>query len=202
MWFHPIIDYSIPHKIIYKTISACELLKTCEITSDKQNILNNSNQKIVIIAPGVYRDMDKYENLAQSNINLPFAIAYWRNKTGWNDFFRGKNTFTTGEYHAYTIHNFINRNLVIPIPDWVMILLISILGKFIKIKLFAYPNYRQILSRYLGLLILAYIFFSVIIGLQIYITARVLIPWLLPSITLWNYIRFGLKRQIRTITID
>ena len=67
----------------------------------------------------------------------------------------------------------------------------------IKIKLFAYPNYRQILSIYLGILILAYIFFSVIIGLQIYITARVLIPWLLPSITLWNYIRFGLKDRLK-----
>ena len=74
-----------------------------------------------------------------------------------------------------------------------MILLMSILGKFIRIKLLINPDTKQLVSNYLLALILAYIFLSIIISLQIYITARILIPWLLPSITLWNYICLEIK---------
>lgn len=196
MWFHPVIDYSISKQIIYKTISACELLNTCEISSNKQTILNNFNQKIVIIAPGVYSDMYEYEKQAKDdNRGLPLAIAYWRNQDGWKDFFDGNDTFTGGEIHAYMIHHFINRDLVIPIPDVGMILVVSILGKFVCIKILKSPDYRQLISKYFAGLILTYFLFSLIISLQIYITIRLLIPWLLPSITLWNYIRLELKEN-------
>ncbi|MEM7714858.1 MAG: hypothetical protein AAF349_14985 [Cyanobacteria bacterium P01_A01_bin.68] len=219
MWFHPIIDYSIPQERIYNLISACELLKTCKISSDKQNLLYQitpnslekyltnidaerqkneknsnflsviserigSNKKIVIIAPGAYKD---------SKI-LPLSIAYRRNKNGLRDFFYPINFLTGGEIHAYAIHHYLNRDLVIPIPDCVTILLISILGKFIRIKLLIHPDIRKILSRYSSVLILTYVFSSTIISLQIYVTARILIPWLLPSITLWNYIRLEIKK--------
>ncbi|MEO1428848.1 MAG: CHASE2 domain-containing protein [Cyanobacteria bacterium J06633_8] len=189
MWFYPIVDYSIPKQIIYQTISACQLLNTCEITSDKQTIFDNFNQKIVIIAPGVYSDIYEYELQAKDNESLPLAIAFWRDGDGWKDFFDVNDTFTGGEIHAYMIHHFINRDLVIPIPDCGMILLVSILGKFVSIKISKIPESRQLLSKYSPVLILAYLLFSLIISLQIYISVRVLIPWFLPSITLWNYIR-------------
>ncbi|MGB3638534.1 MAG: CHASE2 domain-containing protein [Rivularia sp. (in: cyanobacteria)] len=189
MWFHPVIDYSIPKQRIYQRISACELLITCEISSNKQTILNNFNRKLVIIAPGVYNDMYEYKKQAEDNRGLPLAIAYWRNQDGWKDFFDGNNTFTGGEIHAFMIHHFINGDLVIPIPDFGMILLVSILGKFVCIKISKNPESRQSLSKYFPGLILTYFLFSLIISLQIYITVRVLIPWFLPSIALWNYIR-------------
>ena len=195
MWFYPIIDYSIPKQTIYQKISACQLLNTCEISSDKQTILNSFDTKIVIIAPGVYKDMDEYEKQAKDSRGLPLAIAYWRDGDGWKDFFDGNNTFTGGEIHAYMIHHFINRDLVIPIPDCGMILLVSILGKFITIKLLKHTEKRQFISNYLAALVLAYCLFSLIISLQIYISLRILIPWLLPSVTLWNYIRLELKEN-------
>ncbi|MEM7553044.1 MAG: CHASE2 domain-containing protein [Cyanobacteria bacterium P01_A01_bin.84] len=195
IWFHPIIDYSIPNKKVYKTIFACELLNTCEIRSNRQTILNNINQKIVIIAPGIYKDMDKYKEQAKDNRNLPLAIAYWRNQGGWNDFFDGRKTFTGGESHAYMIHHFMNRDLVIPIPDFVMILFASILGKTIKVKALKSTIFRYLILQYIAYFILVYILFSLVISLQIYITARVLTPWLFPSITLWNYIRLYLKEK-------
>ena len=195
MWFYPIIDYSIPKQTIYQTISACELLNTCEVSSDKRTILNSFNQKIVLIAPGVYSDMDEYEKQAEDNRGLPLAIAFWRNQDGWKDFFDGNDTFTGGEIHAYMIHHFINRDLVIPIPDSWMILLVSILGKFVCIKISKSPESRQLLSKYFPGLILTYCLFSLIISLQIYISLRILVPWLLPSVTLWNYIRLELKEN-------
>ena len=195
MWFYPIIDYSIPKQTIYQTISACELLNTCEVSSDKRTILNSFNQKIVLIAPGVYNDMDEYEKQAEDNRGLPLAIAFWRNQDGWKDFFDGNDTFTGGEIHAYMIHHFISRDLVIPIPDFAMILLVSVLGKIVCMKILTNRNYRQIISKYSTSLILTYFLFSIIISLQIYITVRLLIPWLLPSVTLWNYIRLELKEK-------
>jgi hypothetical protein len=195
MWFYPIIDYSIPKQTIYQTISACELLNTCEVSSDKRTILNSFNQKIVLIAPGVYNDMDEYKKQAEDNKGLPLAIAYWRNQDGWKDFFDGNDTFTGGEIHAYMIHHFISRDLVILIPDFAMILLVSVLGKIVCMKILTNRNYRQIISKYSTSLILTYFLFSIIISLQIFVTVRLLIPWLLPSVTLWNYIRLELKEK-------
>ncbi|MBV6627285.1 MAG: CHASE2 domain-containing protein [Rivularia sp. (in: Bacteria)] len=195
MWFYPVVDYSIPKQKIYQTISACELLNTCEISSDKQKILNSFDTKIVLIAPGVYSDMDEYEKQAKDNRGLLLAIAYWRDADGWKDFFDGNNTFTGGEMHAYMIHHFINRDLVIPIPDCGMILAVAILGKFIAIKLLIHSESRQFVSYYFTALVLIYCLLSLIISLQIYLSFRILVPWLLPSVTLWNYIRLELKEK-------
>ena len=76
-----------------------------------------------------------------------------------------------------------------------MILLLAILVKFITIKLLKHTEKRQFISNYLAALVLAYCLFSLIISLQIYISLRILVPWLLPSVTLWNYIRLELKEK-------
>ena len=58
----------------------------CDVT---QKLLDKSceiDTKIVIIAPGVYKDMDEYEKQAKDSRGLPLAIAYWRDGDGWKDF--------------------------------------------------------------------------------------------------------------------
>ena len=76
-----------------------------------------------------------------------------------------------------------------------MILLVSVLGKVVCMKILTNRNSRQIIFKYSTGLIFTYFLFSIIISLQIYVTVRLLIPWLLPSVTLWNYIRLEFKEK-------
>lgn len=111
------------------------------------------------------------------------AIAFWR---GW-----GNGEFARGEAHAYMIHHLLTRHLVVPIPNFMIILLAALLGKYITLILQESPSKRRILMMKMWILLGIYIISS----LQIYISVAVLLPWFLPSLTLWNYFRLGLRKK-------
>jgi hypothetical protein len=184
-WFYPIIDFSIPPQVAYNTVSACELLASC-----KGKGYVPIEQQVVIIAPGGYEKAGLSEE-KKDNYTIPLAVAFWRSEKGWSDWLNQKSTFTGGEAHAYMVHHLLTRHLVIPIPDFLMVLLFSLLGKGMTLILLDNPSKKQKLLIKLGGATVVYI----IISLQIYISATVLLPWFLPSVALWNYIRLALRKK-------
>ncbi|MEQ8962056.1 MAG: CHASE2 domain-containing protein, partial [Coleofasciculus sp. C2-GNP5-27] len=179
LWWQPIIDFSIPPNQAYQSISACELLASCPVQS---YIPANLQDKVVLIAPGGYQEAGVKEE-GEDNFSMPWAMYFWRKEAG--------KFFTGGEVHAYMIHQLLTQRLVAPIPDLWMILVAAILGKGIRLILLYNPSQRQKLLKGLGGATAVY----GLIGLQVYISAAILIPFVLPSAVFWNYVRLALARE-------
>lgn len=186
-WFHPIIDFSIPPERAYESISACELLGTC---TGKRKLSDNLKNRIVLIIPGGYEAAGVH-GTGDDNFAIPLAVAFWHGERGWSNLLEGKSTFSGGEAHAYMLHHLLTRRLVVPIPDFLMILLFSLLGKGASLILLDNPSKRQRWLIGLGGITTAY----VIVSLQIYISAAVLMPWFLPLGAFWNHVRLVLRRK-------
>lgn len=186
-WFYPIIDFSIPPNQVYQAISACELLGSCKV---KTKMIGKLDNKIVIIAPGLY-DEAGIDGKGEANQTIPLAVAFGRGKNGWRDWLNGEKTFTKGEAHAYMVNSLLARRIVTPIPDFLMILIAGILGKYIKFILLENPSEKESILNNLRNGSVVYL----ICSLQAYISLAILLPWFLPSITLWNYIRFAVEKK-------
>lgn len=177
IWLHPIIDFSIPPEQVYRSIPAWQLLGNQAVTQSLQ-------QQIVIIAPGGYHEAGivKDGDDTFQDSESPPAIKYWRNQE--NPINKSK-VFTGGQYHAYIVHHLLTQRLVVPIPDLWMIGIAILLGKTIYLlrqrKQFSALQWLISPSIITGLYGL--------VSLQIYISATaILLPWFLPSITLWSYV--------------
>ena len=181
-WFQPIIDYSIPPKQAYQTISACELLGSC--TPTPGIVRENLKSKIVIIAAGGYKQAGVDEK-GEDNDFIPLPIAFWRGEKGWDDVFDGERSFTGGEAHAYTTHHLLNQHLVIPIPNFFMVLIAAVLGKFIVKILQNNPERMGWELMIFGISSVVYVFVS----LQVYVSFEVLVPIVFPFVVLYNYVR-------------
>ncbi|MDF0552534.1 CHASE2 domain-containing protein [Kamptonema sp. UHCC 0994] len=170
MWLQPIIDFSIPPEYIYQHIPAWKLLES------KVNFpnLQHLKQQVVLIAPGGYSEAGVIRD-GEDNFKIPAAVSYWFNQRRHNQ----RRYFTGGEAHAYMIHHFLNKRLVVPIPDlWIMALAI-LLGKGAAIVLA-----RRQQAVWLLLIVTAT---YGLISLQFYITFALLFPWFLPAVTLAIY---------------
>ena len=170
MWLHPIIDFSIPPQQVYQTISAWQLLEDGHDVTKFPDL----KQQIIIIAPGGYLE-------AQDNFPVPAALEYWFAQTA--DPVR-RTSFTGGEIHAYMIDHFLNRRLVLPIPDLWLIVITILFGK-IPVKI----GHNLPISRHgQGVVFLAVIMVYGLVSLQVYISAAILLPWVLPTLTWGTYI--------------
>lgn len=184
MWMHPIIDFSISPQAIYKNIPAWQLLEDQDIPKNFQDL----QDIIVIIAPGGYEEAGlNYDGEDNFLISKFPAIKYWRDQE--NPINQSK-ILTGGEYHAYMVHHLLTNRLVIPIPDFWMVGVAIFIGKGLNLYLVLYLVSRN-KSPQLQSLILVTIITGIygLISLQVYISATaILLPCLLPSITLWFYI--------------
>ncbi|WP_341526341.1 CHASE2 domain-containing protein [Nostoc sp. UHCC 0302] len=183
-WLHPIIDFSIPPHQVYHSIPAWQLL-------ENQAAAVNLQQQIVIIAPGGYYEAgivkEGDDNFRDSE--SPLGIKYWRSQEQPAN---NSTVFTGGEYHAYIIHHFLTQRLVIPIPDLWVIGVAIFLGKnlYLWIHINKYKRWQ--------LLVLPILITGIygLLSLQVYISASaVLLPWFLPSITLWFYVLLTVLRR-------
>ena len=177
-WLHPIIDFSIPPESAYERISACKLLGECQ---GKGKVSEFKNE-VVLIIPGGYKGAG-LEGKNEDNYTIPLAVGFWR---GWEE-----EKFPGGEAHAYMLHHLLTRRLVIPIPDLWMILLIALVGKGMTLILEDNPHQRQLWALRLGAATVVYL----VVSLQIYISGAVLLPWFLPTVLFWNYIRLALRKS-------
>ncbi|NES66003.1 MAG: TIR domain-containing protein, partial [Okeania sp. SIO2D1] len=190
MWLHPIIDFSIPPETVFLRLPAWQVLE-----SSKYQLLATTQLEklpsIVIISAG-YKDAE-FER-RQYIFPLPAAISYLRSQKQPPD---PNRAFTGGEIHAYLVHHFLNQRLVIPIPDLWLIGVAILLGKGIVLILENYSIENKQKSIWLLLFLLNIIYG--LASLQIYITAAILLPLFLPSLTFWACIFFYLIKPKSTI---
>lgn len=164
-WFHPLLDFSIPPKQVYRPISAQQLFK--QIPSDLQPA------PIVLIAAGGY-DEAGVNGHGEDNFTLPSAIAYWNRQQN-----RPVSVFTGAEAHAYMVHHLWYQRWVIPIPDWLGVLLAGSIAHLWSLRR------RQTRFPLKPLLLITGL--SGMIGLQLFISIGILLPWGLPTLLLWLY---------------
>lgn len=186
-WLQPIIDFSIPPDRVYDSISACELLETCPSQGKK---VSNLKEKIVLIIPGGYPEAGVSKE-GEDTVKVPLAVAFWDEKKRRELLAVDKGTFPKGNAHAYMIHHLLTQHLVVPVPDLWLILLAAFLGKGMTLILLSNPRHQKKLLWGLGGANAIYL----IGGLQVYISASVLLPWLLPSVVFWNYLRLAFRRK-------
>lgn len=192
MWLHPIIDFSIPPNRVYDSIPAWKLLEggvvgNGELGVGFKSTFPNLQKQVVIVAPGGYGEAGLSQD-KEDNFELPAAVAYWRSQ---ENPVNPRQVFTGGEYHAYMVHHLVNKRLVVPIPDLWMIGLAILLGK--TIYLLQQRKYHRFSS-----LILVSLITTIygLISLQIYTSSTaVLLPWFLPSATLWIYVLPSVLRR-------
>jgi hypothetical protein len=192
LWFHPITDFSLPPEQIYQEISAWKLLEPGDSPE-----LQNLTRQTAMITPGGYLEAGMTQTANGpgyvENFPPPRAMRYWYNRDPAVPY----RQMTGGEHLGYVFHHFLNRRFVTPVPDLLMVLLAALGGKLVVLSRFGDrlngpPARRQShrlkptrwLSRpWLYLLggSLAYVFLS----LQLYISAAVLLPILLPVAAFW-----------------
>ncbi len=171
-WLQPIVDFSIPPHQIYRSIPAWKFL---EHPTDPDTFA----QQIVIIAPGGYGEAGTDKD-GEDNFNVPRALDYWRSLE------ESRSTILTGgEYHAYMVHHLLNERLIVPIPDLWLVAIAILVGKFLYLLQLEYPQHR-----WRWILLTKFITGSYgLASLQLYIfSTGLLLPWILPSLTLWIYI--------------
>jgi CHASE2 domain len=191
IWLRPILDFSIPPDQVYHPIPAWKLLNS----NDEIQQLPLHRQ-IAMIVPGGYDEAGVAKE-GEDNFPLHAAIKYWRRQDAFSNH---RSQFTGGEIHAYMVHHFLTKRLVIPIPDLWTIGIAGLLGKGTILALFRrHPRLQKNnstssrISRFRGrrrgwiILLIALTAGYGLVSLQIYISAAILFPWLLPSVTFWSY---------------
>ncbi|HEY9646200.1 MAG TPA: CHASE2 domain-containing protein [Chroococcidiopsis sp.] len=174
-WFRPIVDFSIPPQQIYQRIPAWEFL-----AQDPALLRQRYPQSMVMIAPGSYGEAG-INTANEDNFPLPLAVDYWRQQQTPPD---PRPSMPGSEIHAYTYDAYRQQRLVLPIPDLWLMGVAVIAGKAIAILL-ASSRPRRSPWRW-GLLALPLGYG--VLSLQLYITAELLLPWLLPSAVVVLYV--------------
>jgi len=157
-----LIDFSVPPSQIYQRVSSGALLNEGLSETDLTS-------QVVLIGAGGYEDSeDKY--------SLPLSTRYWRRvkpRTSEQEF---PAVMTGVEIHAYMAHHFLEKHLIASIPTIWLLGVAAIVGRsttFYMLEQRATSQQKKIL--------LLMIFGAGLISLQLYISARIAIPWLFPS---------------------
>lgn len=170
-WLQPILDFSVPPQQIYHRISARDLIAKPEDQLDY-----DWKNSVVMIASGGYRGAGTEHEL--DYVEPPWAIAHW-----YQQMQEPPAKFTGGEANAYAVHHFLREHYVTPIPDIWLVCLCAIAAPGLLVlfssRQLSMPRQRQILTA----ITLGY----GLVSLQVFISALVLLPWLLPASTLWIY---------------
>ncbi|RMG12909.1 MAG: CHASE2 domain-containing protein [Cyanobacteria bacterium J055] len=184
-WFHPIIDFSIPPDLAYQRIPAWQLLESNRNSPELQNL----KQQVAIVAGG-FGEAGLFAE-GQDNHELMPAIAYWHSR-----FDNPTEIFTGGEAHAYMIHHVLRDRLVIPVPDLWVVAAAILLGKGAivvwKQKHRELGKTETAIAR--STIALAPIVYGAA-SLQLFVSAAILLPWVLPSAAFWIYALPALLRK-------
>ncbi|NET10599.1 MAG: CHASE2 domain-containing protein [Merismopedia sp. SIO2A8] len=170
-WLEPIIDFSIPPSQVYTRIPAWQLLEPTHAST------LDLSQQIVLVAAG-HDDRTAISPGSPDRFPAPLALRYWQ-RQHW---------LTGGESLAYMTQHLLSHRLVVPIPDLWMVSLAAVLAKATVLWLQA-RRFTQDTTffRYpLRVLAIATVAAS-IISLQLFITAELLVPVLLPATLFWAY---------------
>jgi hypothetical protein len=193
IWFQPIMDLSIPPDRVYDRIAAWRLF-------DPSLKLPNLSQQIVIIASGGYSEAGGVSKNESDYRPLPSAMQYWQhhlpsqNNASSLPIGNSANipeylsSFTGGETHAYIIHHLLTQHLIIPVPDILMVGIAGLLGRGTLLLLGQQQKYnRNWRAQYIAGLAGITALYG-LAGLQLYISAAILIPCTLPVVVIWIYL--------------
>lgn len=174
-WLHPITDFSIPPQAVYQTISAQDFL----VTKPSQ-LQQKYSQSVVFIIPGGYRTAG-VNDFGEDNLPAPPAFCYWQ-KISQSQ--ADCPLFVGGKVHAYLFHHFLHHHFIIPISDlWLLWLFVPI-AKSISILLKKY----YISPKKLIMILTGGTLIYGIISLQLYVSALILLPIVIPIILIWFYL--------------
>jgi hypothetical protein len=175
----PIIDFSLPPKTAYQLIPAWQLLDN----SGKYQFPSLSKQ-IVLIAPGGDARLGAEGNA--DRFQSPAAMEYWTEQS-W---------ITGGESWAYMTHHWLQRHMIIPIPDLWLVGAAVILGKAIALMLSSRSRcWNQTRRLQVSAALVGLTAIYALVGFQLYISLSVLLPWLLPSSVFLAYGLPAMKRR-------
>lgn len=176
-WLQPLLDFSIPPEQVYVAVPAWQLLETpgTILSLLKTDTLSDA---IVIVAAGGYLQAGVIAD-GDDNLPLPPAMDYWYGQSGQSNVY-----LTGGEAHAYMAHHFWSNRLVVPIPDSWMVLMAALMGKALVLYGADRPSHRR---RWLGVYMVVATAGYGLLSLQLYLSGAILLPWLLPSLTIWLY---------------
>lgn len=175
-WLRPILDFSLPPDQVFDRVSAYEVLGE---TVDEKTAAAIAQAAVVLIG-GVGYAEGGVDPLSSDISPNPPAIAYWRQ---WRRDDSDEKTFAGVEAIAYDVHHFLQSHYVTPVPAlWLVGVSAGIGAAF---ALYGVPRFN---SRRRGLLFLAGLTVSYgWVSSQLMIATGLLLPWLLPSITVWIY---------------
>ncbi|NEO51296.1 MAG: CHASE2 domain-containing protein [Moorea sp. SIO4A3] len=178
-----IIDFSIPPRQVYKSITAKELLNFPVPNPELQHYVM---KQVVIITHSDYND-------TEDDFYFPSGARYWCHyyQPVKQDLNKCLEVLTRGEVLAYMVHHIIRQHRVVLIPDQWVIFLATFIGKWTTIIL-----RKQLIQRHKQVLTLGIItgVYGLVV-LQVYISALVLIPWFLPSILVCFYYSFAFQKS-------
>jgi CHASE2 domain/CHAT domain len=178
MWLHPILDFSLPPSQIYQAIPAWKLRETAPNSPQFAHL----DRQVAIVVPRYSEAGIDFEG--QDRFPLHAAIDYWLKQ---DKNYHRRTSVTGGEVHAYLVHHYLNQRFVIPIPDLWLMGLFVLLGKGIEIVVEQrHLSLKQ--RRIVASVLFGFLGIYGAVSLQLYISAAVLFPWVLPAITLGIYI--------------
>jgi CHASE2 domain/CHAT domain len=187
LWLRPILDYSIPPDRVYQRITAQALL-------DRQFAAMPPALPIILIAPGGYEQAG-VSQVGEDNFPMPLALRYWQPQLS-------NRAFTGAEAHAYMIQQLLSQQPVTPIPTLWLIGLAAILGQGTDLwqrqRQSPARSHRNFDRRRRVMIGVGINLLYGIAGLQLYISAGLLVPWLLPSAVFWLYQRPHRPRSSHT----
>ncbi|OLP19025.1 hypothetical protein BST81_07330 [Leptolyngbya sp. 'hensonii'] len=169
MWLNPIIDYSLPPDRIYTRVPAWQVLKNPAAIPQGDRI----PAQVVLIVP--YYDEAGVAGAGQDTLPQPAGVKYWLRTSQ-------QTSFSGGQLHAYLVQHYLTGNLVVPIPDLWAIVVALFLGAGTVYGMRRFPN-PQVWCWAIGGGTIGY----GLLSLQFYISAHLLLPWLLPTAAFWAY---------------
>ncbi len=186
-WLYPIIDYSLPPNQVYQVVSAGDLLNKKNTDFDKQQL----QQKVILIGAGGYKNsgLSSFHN---DFFPLPTGVAYWRLQGNSHD--TSLNDLTGVEINAYMLQHLLKKHVVVPIPDLWMIGIAVFLGKGMQLLL-VQRQYNERSNKQLFIFLIAGTVIYILMSMQMYISASIVLPLFLPSATFWFYILSGLRKK-------
>jgi CHASE2 domain/CHAT domain len=175
----PIIDFSLPPAQVYTKIPAWKLIEKPDnnkfpLISKQVVLIAGGNDERLMFAPG-----------QPDHSQAPSATNYWTQQ----------DALTGGESLAYMTHHFLTRHLVVPIPDIWLIGVAILLGKIAVIVVKRQSGLSKISRQKIIAASAGAVMFYGILGLQLYISLAVLIPWFLPSSVFLAYVLPATRRR-------
>jgi hypothetical protein len=154
----PIIDFSLPPDRVYRKIPAWQLLENPAQFAQLQ-------QQVVIIA-AASEQMGMVAGQADQVV-APIAMSYMT----------GQSWLTGGESLAYMTHHFLQRHYIRPIPDLWLIGSAVVIAKLMGLGFDRFNLIQKNQKLIGGSVPILY----GIAGLQLYVSAGILLPWFLPT---------------------